>query len=180
MREKIVLRRRTAPKIVTLPNGPTFTARYKRISRKQLPININVKNAWKIGLRNRKNSNMGPGPTRSARVIKTKLRLTPSTSLRERLARVKRYRASRKGQTGSGLASNLAKIGLRMGSKALNSALDRKIINKRIDNIPNMFKYGVLKIKNKNVKRALNSDIAYIVVDEAQNKVRKTTGSLFD
>ena len=67
-----------------------------------------------------------------------------------------------------------------MGSKALNSALDRKIINKRIDNIPNMFEYGVLKIKNKNVKRALNSDIAYIVVDEAQNKVRKTTGSLFD
>ena len=43
-----------------------------------------------------------------------------------------------------------------------------------------MFKYGVLKIKNKNVKRALNSDIAYVVVDEAQNKVRKTTGSLFD
>ena len=43
-----------------------------------------------------------------------------------------------------------------------------------------MFKYGVLKIKNKNVKRALNSDTAYIVVDEAQNKVRKTTGSLFD
>ena len=43
-----------------------------------------------------------------------------------------------------------------------------------------MFKYGVSKIKNKNVKRALNSDIAYIVVDEAQNKVRKTTGSLFD
>ena len=43
-----------------------------------------------------------------------------------------------------------------------------------------MFKYGVSKIKNKNVKRALNSDIAYIVVDKAQNKVRKTIGSLFD
>ena len=43
-----------------------------------------------------------------------------------------------------------------------------------------MFKYGVSKIKNKNVKRALNSDIANLVVDEAQNKVRKTSGSLFD
>ena len=43
-----------------------------------------------------------------------------------------------------------------------------------------MFKYGVSKIKNKNVKRALNSDIANIIVDEAQDKVRKTTGSLFD
>ena len=67
-----------------------------------------------------------------------------------------------------------------MVSKVLNSAVGRKIINKGIDNIPNMFKYGVTKIKNKNVKRALNSDIANIVVDEAQNKVRKTSGSLFD
>ena len=67
-----------------------------------------------------------------------------------------------------------------MVSNVLNSAVGRKIINKGIDNIPNMFKYGVIKIKNKNVKRALNSDIANIVVDEAQNKVRKTSGSLFD
>ena len=67
-----------------------------------------------------------------------------------------------------------------MVSNVLNSAVGRKIINKGIDNIPNMFKYGVTKIKNKNVKRALNSDIANIVVDEAQKKVRKTSGSLFD
>ena len=67
-----------------------------------------------------------------------------------------------------------------MVSKVLNSAVGRKIINKGIDNIPNIFKYGVTKIKNKNVKRALNSDIANIVVDEAHKKVRKTSGSLLD
>ena len=76
------------------------------------------------------------------------MRFTSSTSLRERLARTKRYRASRKWQTGSGLASNLAKIGLEMGSKAINSAHGKKILNKGIDNIPNMFKYGISKIKN--------------------------------
>ena len=70
MREKIVLRRRTAPKIVALPNGTTFTARYQRISRKKLPVNIHVKNARKIGPRIRNKSKMGPGPTRSARVTK--------------------------------------------------------------------------------------------------------------
>ena len=102
------------------------------------------------------------------------------TTLRERLARIKRCRDSRKGQTGSGIVSDLAKIGLTMGSKALNSAVCRKIINKGIDNIPNMFKYGVSKIKNKDVKRALNSHIVNIIVDEAQNKVTKTSGSLFD
>ena len=46
------------------------------------------------------------------------------------------------------------------------------MINKGIDNIPNIFKYGVSKIKNENVKKALNSDIANIVVDKEQNKAR--------
>ena len=53
-REKIVLRQRATLKVVTLPNGTTFTARYERISRKQLPINIHGKNVWKIDPR-RKN-----------------------------------------------------------------------------------------------------------------------------
>ena len=39
---------------------------------------------------------------------------------------------------------------------------------------------GSQKLKTKNVKRALHPDIANIVVDKAQNKVRKTTGLLFD
>ena len=175
-----MLRRRTSPTIVTLLNGTTFTARYKRISRKQLPTNIHVTNARKIGPRNRNKSKMGPGPTKSAKVTKKKkkkVRFSPSTSLRERLARIKRYRDSRKRQTRSGLASDSSKISLTMRSKALNSTVGRKIINKGIDNILNMFKYGVSKIKNKNLKRALNSDIPNI---KAQNKVRKTSGSLFD
>ena len=70
MREKIVLRSRTAPKKVALLNGTTFTARYQRISKKKLPVNIHVKNARKIGPRIRNKSKMGPGPTRSARVTK--------------------------------------------------------------------------------------------------------------
>ena len=179
MREKIVLRRRTTPKFVTLPDGTTFTARYQRISRKQLPRNIPVKKTRKIGARNRNKSKMGPGPTKSARVNK-KVRLTPSTSLCERLARTKRYKASKKEQTGKGLASDLAKIGINLGSQAINSNIGKKIINKGIDSIPNIFKYGVLKIKNKNVKRAMKPDIANIVVDEAQNRINKRfSDSLF-
>ena len=57
-----------------------------------------------------------------------------------------------------------------MGSKAVNSSHGKKLINKGVDNIPNIFKYGVSKIKNKNIKRAMNSDIANMVVDEARNK----------
>lgn len=110
MREKIILSRRTSSKIVTLPNGTTFTARYERIGRKALPMNI----------RERK---MGRRPAKKS---KKKVRFTPSSSLRERLARINRYTASRLGQTGSALASNLAELGIKMGSKALNSALGKK------------------------------------------------------
>ena len=70
MREKILLRKRTSPKQVTLPNGTTFVARYERISRKQLPINVHVRNARKIGPRNRSKCKMGPGLTKRARVTK--------------------------------------------------------------------------------------------------------------
>ena len=57
-REKIVLRQRTMPKVVTLLNGTSFTARYERISRKQLPINIHVKNVWKIDPRRTNRGNL--------------------------------------------------------------------------------------------------------------------------
>ena len=69
--------------------------------------------------------------------------MTPTVRAAERVKRKHR----RQRQTGSGLASNLAKIGFTMGSKALNSVIRKKIINKGIDNIPNMFKYGVSKTK---------------------------------
>ena len=52
---KTVLKRRIAPKVVTLPNGTTFTGRYERINRKSLPSNIKVKKVRKIGARNRNN-----------------------------------------------------------------------------------------------------------------------------
>ena len=52
MKQKNVLRRRTIPKVVTLPNGTIFTSRYERISRKQLPSNIKVKKVRTVGPRN--------------------------------------------------------------------------------------------------------------------------------
>ena len=56
-----------------------------------------------------------------------------------------------------------------MGSKAINSVIGKKIIDKGIKNIPNILKYGVSKIKNKNVQRTLESDIADYIVEEVQN-----------
>ena len=89
-------------------------------------------------------------------------------------------RRNKSKQTGKGLASDLANLGIKMGSKAIKSVLGKKLIEKGIENMPNVFKCGVSKVKNKNVQRALNSDIANYVVEEAQNKVQNKARSLFD
>ena len=77
----------------------------------------------------------------------------------------------KKRQSGKSMASNLAKTELTMGSNVVDSSFRKKLMDKGIDNIPNIFKYGVSKMKNKNIKRAMNSDVANMVLDEAQNKI---------
>ena len=47
----VILRKRAAPKIVNLPNGRSYTGKWERISRKQLPVNIRVKRQRTIGPR---------------------------------------------------------------------------------------------------------------------------------
>ena len=80
-----------------------------------------------------------------------KVRFVPTSATQDRVRRIKKNICENEKikQSGKGLASDLAKIGLTMGSKAVNSSLGQKLINKVEDNIPNIFKYGVSKIKNK-------------------------------
>ena len=91
-----------------------------------------------------------------------------------------RRKLERQKQSGKGLGSNLIKAGFDLGSKAIGSEFGKKLINKGIDNIPNIFKFGVSKIKNENVKKALSFDIADMVVDQAQNRAKNRYTSLFD
>ena len=89
MKEKIVLRRRTSPRVVTLPNGTTFTARFERISRKQLQINIHVKNKRKIG----RNKKIKTGLTITAR---KKVRFVQTSETQDRVRRTKKNMRERK------------------------------------------------------------------------------------
>ena len=66
-----------------------------------------------------------------------------------------------------------------MGSKAINSVLGKKLIDKGIENIPNLYRYRTSKIKNKNVQRGLNSDVENYVVEETQNKAKNKLTNLF-
>ena len=65
-----------------------------------------------------------------------------------------------------------------MGSRALSSSFGKRLMKKGIDNIPNMFKFGLSK-KKKNLNRALNSEVAGMVAEEAQKTVANKCNSLF-
>ena len=171
VKKTVILRKRANPKTVHLPNGRSFISRWKRISRKQLPINIKVKRQQRIGAR--RNNRMIYLNQADPAFRKIKRRRNETI---ERLMPI----YDRVNQSGSGLASNLAKAGLELDSKALGSEFGKKIINKGIDNIPNIFRFGVSKIKNKNIKRAMKSDIAKIVVNEAKNRAKTKYDNLFN
>ena len=91
-----------------------------------------------------------------------------------------RRKLERQKQSRKELGSNLVRMGFGLGSKAIGSEFGKKLINKGTHNIPNIFKFGVSKIKNKNVKKELSSDIADMVVDEAQNRAKNRYTSIFD
>ena len=69
------------------------------------------------------------------------------------------------------------KAGFDLGLKALSSELGKKLINKGIDNIPNISKFGISKIKNKNARKVLSSEIADLEVNKAQDRARKKYNS---
>ena len=128
MKQTIILRKRAYPTIVNLPNGRTFTSKWERISRKQLPMNIKVTRNRTIGVRRNNRRILLNQAAPAFKKIKAKQKISR--------------------QSGKGLASNLAKVGLELRLKALSSEFGKKLINKSIDNIPNIFKFGASKIKN--------------------------------
>ena len=157
VKKHIILRKRRAPVTVRLPNGRSFFSRWERINRKQLPINIKV------------SRNRTIGPRRNVRRKKKQEQ--------NRVARVNQLYPDMLPQIGSGIGQNLLKAGINLGSKAIGLDIGKKIINKGIDNIPNIFKFGRSKIKNKNIKKALKSEIADMVVGEVKDQARKKYNS---
>ena len=172
VKQTIILRKRANPKVVNLPDGRSFTSKWERISRKQLPINIRVKKQRTIG------------PRRNNRIIYLNQAAPALKRIKKRRKQAIYNRLGpiydRVQQDGKGFGSDLAKAGLELGSKALGSEFGKKLINKGIDSIPNIFKFGASKIRNKNVECAMRSDIADMIVQEAQNRAKNKYDSLFD
>ena len=133
IKQTVILRKRANPKVINLPNGRSFTSRWETISKKQLPINIKVKRQRAIGPR--KNNRM-IYLNQAAPALK-KIRKKRKNEAIESLMPI----YDRINQSGSGLATNLLQKSIELGSKAVGSEFGKRLINKGIDNIPNIFKF---------------------------------------
>ena len=146
-KQKIILRRRVTPQRVRLPKGQSFLARYERVSRRNLPRNVTVKRTRQIGPRNKRRHK----PQKSRNLLGTLAKLA----------------------TKALISTWLLKKGLGVGVKALNSDIWKKLVDERIKHAPELYRLGTSKIKNKNVKMALEPEVANYVVQEAQKSSRK-------
>ena len=53
------------------------------------------------------------------------------------------------------------------------------MIDEGIKHAPELYKFGTSKIKNKNMKRALNSDVANYIITETPKKVKDNLNNIF-
>ena len=134
MKKNYVLRKLDTPKRVTLPNGRTFVARFKRVKRSELPDNITMRRTYR--------NNFAKGA---------------------RKKRTGGRRGRRRKQTGKGFLSSLKKL-------AKNPML-RDIARQGAKYLPGLYRGGVSKIKNKNLKKILGSDVATGLVDNLSSRI---------
>ena len=145
-RNRIIMIKRERPKRVTLPDGRTFLARYRRATRDDLPPNIEFPRVYK-----KRAAPKGKRRKRNRLVV-----------YRERQRRALRQR----GQRGRGIGSFLKK-GLKLGKKALNSRLGRRVARAVISEVPDVLESLGGKVKNQRLKKILTSDLAKTGADYA-------------
>ena len=141
-RNRIIMIKRARPKRVTLPDGRTFLARYRRATRDDLPPNIDLPRVYKQ-------------------------RAAPKGRRRRNRYR-ERQRAAlrRRAQRGRGIGSFIKKS-FRLGKRALNSRLGKRLARAAISEVPDVLEKLSEKVKNKRLKSILTSDLAKTGADYA-------------
>ena len=138
-RDRIMIKR-AQPKRVTLPDGRSFVARYRRATRDDLPPNISLARIYK---------------ERAAPKGKRRRRRVMSYRERQRAALGRRARTQR----GRGFGA-IFKKAYKLGKKALNSRLGKQIARAAVSEIPDVLENLGGRVKNKRLKKILTSDLA--------------------
>ena len=144
-RDRIIMIKRARPKRITLPNGRTFLARYRRATRDDLFSNVNLPRIYKE-------------------------RAAPKGKRRRRKAvipyRERQKAVLRRLQRGRGLGS-IFKKAYKLGKRAINSRLGRRIARAAVSEIPDLLENLGGRVKNQKLKKILTSDLAKTGADYA-------------
>ena len=85
---------------------------------------------------------------------------------------------TQKGGNLLGTIASLDKKGLSACDEAINPDIGKKLVDKGIKHAPELYCLGMSKIKNKNASKALESEVANYVVQEAQRKAAENVENL--
>ena len=94
-----------------------------------------------------------------------------------------RRQRKRKTQKGSGLLGSVLSLGkilvtsgvlikgLNVWSRAINSEIGKKLIDKGVKHDPELYKYGKSRVKNKTQKKGLEYDVANCIAEKAKENL---------
>ena len=156
-RNNIVMVKRDTPKRVTLPNGRTFLAKYKRVTRQYLPGGTTIARTYRGQPVQGRRPTGGRPPARAtpaAAVTAPPAVRLPGVAravARAGNRRVARGAAWRRGirLRGRGL-NDVAKS---VANNPFAQDIGKKLIKKGINSIPYLYNRATKKIKNKNLKK---------------------------
>ena len=167
-RNNIVLVKRNAPHKVTLPNGRTFYAKYRRVTKEYLPGSTKIARTYKGRPVKVKKKTKNKSPMYAAVVGRLPAWLLkanpnqpiarPSGSGSAILNIVNRKRK----QKGKGI-SDVAKS---VANSPYLQEVGKKLISKGINSIPSIFRRGTKKIKNKRLRKIAQSEIVADLVNK--------------
>ena len=192
-RNNIVLVRRSSPKKVEF-QGRSFNAHFKRVNRNYLPGSTKIARTYKRRPA-RPKFKKNKQPTYRAAIRRLPKWLV-NADLTKPLTRPKKRNWSNnysgaarrlpewllRAQPNANLkrppwlqkGRGLSDVAKTVASNPYLQEVGKKIISKGINPIPYFFRKGTKKIKNKKLKRVLQSDLAIDFVNHGKNKLRGT------
>ena len=177
-RNNIVLVRRDSPKKVTF-NGRSFNAHFRRVNKNYLPGSTKIAKTYKgrpIKRKRKKAIRRLPkwlvkaDPNKALvrprkNTYSAAVRRLPDWLIRAKpSANIKRPPWLQKGKGLSDVAKTVA-------NNPYLQEVGKKLISKGINSIPSLFKSGTKKVKNKRLKRVLQSDIALDLVNRGTRRL---------
>ena len=159
-RNNIILVKRDIPKRVTLPNGRTFLAKYRKVTRQYLPGGTTIARTY------RGQPARGRSPTGSRRPQNRKARVKPAAAVRGAAWRRERR------QGGKGFTDVLRDV----SNNPCAEEMGKKLLTKGINSIRALFKKGTNKIKNKHLRKMAQSKIVADLLDEGTKRIYRGIG----